>query len=92
MHNPEICRKVIEVLLQIKVDHIEYPELEKSIQPVFSQKGIRFDVYTKDDNRIFDVEIQNYDELNYAKRTRYYQSMLDSDQLSKGSDYSRLKD
>ena len=92
MHNPEICKSVIELLLHVKLSRIEYPELEKSLQPFYMQKGVRFDVYTKDDNRCFDVEIQNYSEAEIGKRCRYYQSMLDSDQLSRGMKYSDLRE
>ena len=92
MKNPKICKSVIELLLHMKVGRIEYPELEKSLQPFYIQKGVRFDVYTEDNSRCFDVEIQNYNETEIGKRCRYYQSMLDSDQLSKGMKYSDLKE
>ena len=56
------------------------------------QKAERLDVYVKDSDRVFDIEIQNNPELNLAKRTRYYQSMLDIDNLLKGEDYDTLKE
>ncbi|MDY5122535.1 MAG: hypothetical protein SPE59_01910 [Treponema sp.] len=56
MRDPEICKGVIERLLQIKIDHIEYPELQKVISPFYSKKGVRLDVYVADSDRIFDVE------------------------------------
>ena len=46
----------------------------------------------QDSDRVFDIEIQNNPELNLAKRTRYYQSMLDIDNLLKGEDYDTLKE
>ena len=33
MRNEDICADVIERLLKIKVDRIEYPELQKEIAP-----------------------------------------------------------
>ena len=92
MRDPEICKGVIERLLQIKIDHIEYPELQKAISPFYSKKGVRLDVYVADSNRVFDVECQSYDISNIGKRTRYYQSMIDIDSLMKGADYSELKE
>ena len=52
MKSPEICKGVIERLLSIKVDRIEYPELQKEIRPYYSAHGIRMDVYIKDSDRI----------------------------------------
>ncbi len=92
MHDPEICAEVVERLLHIKVNHIDYPELEKTIAPYYSSKGIRIDVYIKDSDKIIDVEIQNYRMDTPGKRTRYYQSMVDIDSLMKGQDYSELKE
>ena len=92
MHDPEICAEVVERLLHIKVNHIDYPELEKTIAPYYSSKGIRIDVYIKDSDKVIDVEIQNYRMDAPGKRTRYYQSMVDIDSLMKGQDYSELKE
>ena len=92
MRNPEICAEVIERLLHIKVDHIVYPEIQKSLQPYYTSKGVRFDVYLKDSDRVFDIEIQNRNEGNLGKRMRYYQSMIDIDNLLRGEDYVDLKE
>ena len=92
LHEPEICAELIERLLHIRVKTIEYPELEKQIAPYYSTKGVRLDVYLKDDDKIIDIEIQSYPQEALGKRTRYYQSMIDMDSLMKGQDYPELKD
>lgn len=92
MHEPGICEKVIENLLHVKVEKIVYPELEKPIKPFYSTKGVRLDVYLKDEDKIIDVEMQTYKQNAIGKRTRYYQSMIDIDSLMKGQDYSELLD
>ena len=92
MREPEICKGVLERLLKIKIDHIEYPELQKSITPFYSRKGVRLDVYVSEGNRVFDVECQSYKAESIGKRSRYYQAMLDIDSLMKGADYSELKE
>ena len=92
MHDPEICGEVIERLLHIKVDHIVYPEIQKSLQPYYTSKGVRFDVYLKDSDRVFDIEMQNKTEDCLGKRTRYYQSMIDIDNLMRGEEYTELKE
>ena len=92
MQNAEICKGFLERMLEIKIDKIEYPELQKSISPHYQSKGIRLDVYVQDSNRVFDIEIQNSLDENLPKRTRYYQSMMDIDLLLKGKNYTELKE
>ena len=92
MHEPGISEKVIERLLHLKVEKIVYPELEKVIKPFYTTKGVRLDVYLKDDSRVIDIELQTYKQDSIGKRTRYYQSMIDIDSLMKGQDYSELLD
>ena len=89
---PELCKQLLELLLHIKIDHLEVPQMERTMQEGIESKSVRFDVYTKDDNRIFDLEIQTTDTKNLPKRARYYQSIIDMDNLSKGENYSKLKD
>ena len=76
MRNPEICKELLERLLKIKIEKLEYPELQKSISPYYEAKGVRLDVYVKDSDKVFDIEIQNGKKSNLGKRTRYYQSMI----------------
>ena len=92
MQNPELCKGVIERLLGIKVERIEYPELQKEIRPYYSAHGVRLDVYVKDSDRIFDIEMQTSVPEDLPRRMRYYQSMIDIDTLMKGSDYAKLKE
>ena len=89
---PELCRQLLELLLHIRIDHLEVPQAEKTLQETIEAKSVRFDVYTKDDNRIFDLEMQTTDTKNLPKRARYYQSIIDMDNLSKGENYTKLKD
>ena len=92
MQNPDLCKGVIERLLGIKVDKIEYPELQKEIRPYYSAHGVRMDVYVKDSDRIFDIEMQTSVPDDLPRRMRYYQSMIDIDTLMKGSEYETLKE
>ena len=40
---------------------------------------------------LYNVEMQQRDEYNISKRSRYYQSAMDIDALARGVDYSELK-
>ncbi|MBQ6779836.1 MAG: Rpn family recombination-promoting nuclease/putative transposase, partial [Treponema sp.] len=90
--NPDLCKHLIEILLHVEIDHLEVPQTEKSMKETLDSKSVRFDVYTKDDRRIFDLEIQTTNKTNLPKRARYYQSIIDMDNLSAGMNYSQLKD
>ena len=92
MKNQFICKGVIERLLHIKVGKIEYPSLQKTITPFYESKGIRLDVYVSDSERVFDIEIQTSIPPALSKRTRYYQSLMDVDNLLRGQSYAELKE
>ena len=92
--NSDLCRRLIEKILGIKVSKIEYPEREKDIKARIDAKAIRLDVYVEDieGNRVFDVEMQTSNDDDLAKRTRYYQGAIDLDRLKKGKHYRSLCD
>ena len=93
MRNKRLCQYLIEKILQIKIADITYPDTEKTIDIRLDSKSIRLDVYVKDNTgRVFDIEMQctNEKENGLAKRTRYYQAMIDMDVLEKDDDYSKL--
>ena len=92
MKNKGICKGVLERLLHIKVGKIEYPSLQKTIAPFYESKGIRLDVYVSDPDRVFDIEIQTSIPPSLPKRTRYYQSLMDVDNLLRGQSYAELKE
>ena len=92
MKNEELCKELLEKLLHIKIDHIVYPELEKELTAYYESKSVRLDVYVKDSDKIYDIEMQNQQSNFLPLRTRYYQSMIDADNLLKGENYSDLKE
>lgn len=89
---PELCRQLLEILLHIKIDRLETPQSEKTMQELIGAKSVRFDVYAEDGEQIFDIEIQTTKKKNLQKRARYYQSIIDVGNLSKGENYTKLKD
>ena len=94
MRNKRLCQHLIEKILQIKIADITYPDTEKTIDIRLDSKSVRLDVYVKDDTgRGFNIEMQCSDDQSggLAKRTRYYQSMIDMDMLKKGEVYNQLR-
>ena len=92
MQNENICRKLLEILLHIKIGKLKFQVPQKSIQITGESRGIRLDVYAADSDRIFDIELQTTDERNLELRTRYYQGVMDIDELTRGSDFQALKE
>ena len=94
MRNKRLCQHLIEKILQIKIADITYPDTEKTIDIRLDSKSVRLDVYVKDETgRVYDIEMQCENEANngLAKRTRYYQGIIDMELLNKGDVYDNLK-
>ena len=89
---PDLCKRLIEIILGIKVKEIKYVEREKSIEERTDAKGIRLDVYVEEagTDRSFDLEMQVANKHDLEKRLRYYQGLLDMDKLKTGENYRQL--
>ena len=92
MEDPKICKRMLEILLNIKIDHIENLTPEFTIQNVYNRRGVRLDVYLKDSTRVFDVEMQTSVKGDEGLRARYYQSEMDMKILKRGDSYRKLKE
>lgn len=91
MSDKEICKEFLEKLLDIEIERIEMPENQKTIDLLLESKGIRLDIYVKDENdTVYNVEMQRGKHRNLPKRLRYYQGNIDLDLISKGDDYRKL--
>ena len=92
MSDKEICKKVLEKILNIKIKYIEMPTEQKVIDILLDGKAVRLDIYVSDENNtIYNVEMQKGRRKNLAKRSRYYQGSIDLDMISKGTDYNQLQ-
>lgn len=91
MSDKEICKEFLEKLLEIEINKIEMPENQKTIDLLLETKGIRLDIYVKDQNNtVYTVEMQRGNHRNLPKRLRYYQGNIDLALISKGDDYRKL--
>ena len=90
MMDEENCKGLLERVLQIPIDHVEISR-EKSIIYHPEYKGVRLDVYAKDENQTrYNVEMQVQKKPDLGKRSRYYQSQMDMEMLLAGEDYAEL--
>ena len=91
MLNKELCKKVLSEILEMEIADISYPDYEKSIDIRRDSKSIRLDVYVKDaEQSVYNVEIQQSDQVHIPKRGRYYNDLIDLDLLEKGMMYDEL--
>ena len=81
MQDKEIFKELVHrIMPNINIQRVEYCEYQKTLQENRETRGARFDVYANTDGgtKIFDIEMQNVDEDDLAKRARYYHSMMSS--------------
>ncbi|MFI3175856.1 MAG: Rpn family recombination-promoting nuclease/putative transposase, partial [Bacillota bacterium] len=92
MQDAEICKKVIELLLGFQIGAIKNQEIEKTIAITRNARGVRLDVYVKDEDKVYNIEMQVADKKNLPKRSRYYQGMIDLNTIQRGGLFNQLKE
>ena len=96
MENPDLCRKVLECLLQRPIPDFNIVNTQKEIMHSPETKTIRLDVFNEDsDGSLYDTEMQNLNRKSTAyhqlpRRSRYYQGSIDIDYMKKGYSYKKL--
>ena len=89
MMEQENCKRLLELALGIEIDYVEV-NTEKSIVYHPEYKGVRLDVFVRDEkNTRFNVEMQ-VAKQSLEKRTRYYHSQMDMEMLLTGVPYEEL--
>jgi len=87
----DLCKKIIEVITQREIKELTDVRAQKSEKSTIGVKGVRFDVIFKDDeDTIYNLEMQTTNLKNLAKRSRYYQSTIDTSFLNSGGKYEDL--
>lgn len=96
MEDPKLCHDFLSTLIGHDVGILTTVEREKEVRITSDGKPIRLDICTKDTlDNVYDAEMQNLNHdtvksLELPKRTRFYQSVIDNDILTKGVHYSNL--
>lgn len=89
MMEQENCRQFLEIALGIEIEHVEI-NTEKSIVYHPEYRGVRLDVYARDENNTrFNVEMQ-VAKQSLEKRARYYHSQMDMELLLTGVSFDEL--
>ena len=91
MENEEVHRAVLEIILGRDIALLTKNETEKELRTSPLLRSIRMDVFSMDEDRIiYNSEMQKQLKYDLPKRSRYYQSLLDSSLLEPGSIHFNL--
>ena len=92
MVNEELCKEFLELALGFPIERVMVSK-EKSIVYHPEYKGVRLDVYAKDEKHThYNVEMQMWRKPAPGKRSRYYHSQIDMELLLSGMEYHALPD
>ena len=97
MNDAELCRGLLERIFpgrkirMLKVCDGSDVEVQNTIITGMISKSVRLDVLFEDEDSLYSIEMQRFDDSALPKRGRYYASAMDIDQLRKGDEYKELK-
>ena len=90
-NDPALCRELLELILDKEIGDIVTVNRQYPIEITADRRGIRFDVYAKDDHSIiYDIEMQNALRDDLAKRSRYVQGLMDLEAMERGAHFREL--
>lgn len=89
--NPDLCKRVIERILEIEIKDIEMVIPEANL-PRIEERGVRCDVLAYNSDSYFEVEMQTYTEPALGKRIHYLDSMVSTLSAEKGQAYNEMTD
>lgn len=90
MTNEELCRELLEVVLNAPVSNIEYIIAVNDIRPTLTNHGVRLDAYVKTENEVCNIEMQTVKRAKLGRRLRFYQGAMDTLALRRGEHYGNL--
>ena len=92
MTNPTLCAELLRrALPELTIQWVKDADPQHTIQATPTAKGIRIDVYARDDQeRTYTIEMQMVNEHNLPFRMREYQELMDQEILNSGDDYDKL--
>ena len=84
------CHRFLEMALGFPIERVEISK-EKCMVYHPQYKGVRLDVYAKDENNThYNVEMQAVLHAALPRRARYYHSQIDMELLMSGASYAEL--
>ena len=83
---------LVKLFPDLSIENLDIVMKEHDIHEFPDSRGIRFDVYARDKDKTFSVEMQLRKDLCPPERSRYYSAMSDAEELGKGIPFTQLKD
>lgn len=92
MEDPQTHRDVLSIIFGREIPLLSQNETEKELRISPLIRSIRMDVFSMDEeNVLYNTEMQNKKKSDLAKRSRYYQALIDTNLLEPGiPDYNLL--
>ena len=94
IEDPETMELILEIILGRDIVLKNLPQAEKEQRSFLWSKQVKLDVWAQDtEDIVYDTEVQKRDTKDLPKRSRLYNSMIDSKLLVPGSiSYNELND
>ena len=94
MEDPGTQQEVLSIIFGREIPLLGRNETEKEFRVSPLARSIRMDVFSTDENQtVYGTEMQGVRKTDLAKRSRYYQALMDTSLLTPGiPDYNRLND
>ena len=91
MKNKSICKRMLEILLGMEIESIEYVETEHPIENYYDARGIRLDVFVKSAETVYNIEMQTVEYKDLLLRARYYLGAADVSSTPRRTQFKNLK-
>ena len=92
MSDTEICRRILEKILNIPIKKVEFPVTRKTTDTAPDDRGIRLDACINDEQgTIYSIEMQCCGKGELSRKSRSFQCNIDSDVISCGESCTKLK-
>ncbi len=92
MSDTEICRRILEKILNIPIKKVEFPVTRKTTDTAPDDRGIRLDACINDEQgTIYSIEMQCGGKGELFRKSRSFQCNIDSDVISCGESCTKLK-
>ena len=92
MSDSEICRMILEKILNIPIKKVEFPDTRKTTDIAPNSRGVRLDACINDEqDTIYSIEMLCCGDEELLRKTRYFQCNIDSSIIIPGEKSTKLK-
>lgn len=89
--NKDLCIEVVERMIGLEVEDIEYVNVEHML-PSVHNRSVQLDVVLKATGKKVNLEMQTYNRDGIGRRMRVHRSLMDATQIGKGERFGNVDD